>query len=137
MLQLIHAPYPKVGKCISLPSASLLIFPIIIITYTLLVHYGVDSRISFELILLFHSGRQLLWHSENVTAVDAQNCTPPAIADFPSDLFTAEQRRAGAIAIHVVICCYLFVMLALICDDYFVPCIQQMCERKYNNNSSR
>lgn len=76
-----------------------------------------------------HTGRQLLWHLENVTTVDAQNCTHQALSDFPADLFTAEQRRAGAIVIHAVICCYLFVMLAVICDDYFVPCIQQMCEQ--------
>jgi hypothetical protein len=79
---------------------------------------------------MFHSVRHLLWHFEEVTAVGAQNCTPPAVSDFPPDLFTPEQRQAGAVVIHAFICCYLFIMLALICDDYFVPCIQEMCERK-------
>lgn len=76
-----------------------------------------------------HTVRQLLWHFEDITAVGAQNCTPPSISDFPPDLFTPEQRQAGAVVIHAIVCCYLFAMLALICDDYFVPCIQEMCER--------
>ncbi|XP_021925968.1 sodium/potassium/calcium exchanger 4-like isoform X2 [Zootermopsis nevadensis] len=73
--------------------------------------------------------RQLLWHSEDIATLGAaQNCTPPAINDFPPDLFTPEQRQAGAVAIHAIICCYLFMCLGVLCDDYFVPCIQKMCK---------
>nr|CAD7575830.1 unnamed protein product [Timema californicum] len=64
-------------------------------------------------------GRKLLWQGEN--------CTPPAILDFPPDLFTPEQRRAGAAVLHGVLACYLFVLLATVCDDYFVPSIKRMC----------
>ncbi|XP_069695188.1 sodium/potassium/calcium exchanger 3-like [Periplaneta americana] len=72
-----------------------------------------------------HTGRQLLWHVEEVSE---QNCTPPALSEFPQDSFTPEQRQAGAVAIHALVCCYLFLMLAMICDDYFVPSIQKLCE---------
>nr|CAD7445197.1 unnamed protein product [Timema bartmani] len=65
--------------------------------------------------------RKLLWQGGN--------CTPPAILDFPPDLFTPEQRRAGAAVLHGVLACYLFVLLAIVCDDYFVPSIKRMCSR--------
>jgi hypothetical protein len=92
--------------------------------------FNMKEFIKGKALCMFHSVRQLLWHFEDITAVGAQNCTPPSVSDFPPDLFTPEQRQAGAVVIHAIICCYLFAMLALICDDYFVPCIQEMCERK-------
>ncbi|XP_063223355.1 sodium/potassium/calcium exchanger 4-like isoform X2 [Bacillus rossius redtenbacheri] len=64
-------------------------------------------------------GRRLLWQ--------ANNCTPPAILDFPPDLFTPQQRRSGAAVLHAVLACYLFVLLATVCDDYFVPSIKKIC----------
>nr|CAD7426652.1 unnamed protein product [Timema monikensis] len=73
--------------------------------------------------------RKLLWQDGN--------CTPPAILDFPPDLFTPEQRRAGAAVLHGVLACYLFVLLAIVCDDYFVPSIKRMCSSKSRSNSPR
>jgi hypothetical protein len=94
-------------------------------------NWGILENKAWNELHVFHSsGHQLLWHSNSIAAMGAQNCTPAAVLDFPPDLFTLEQRQAGAVVVHAVICCYLFVMLALICDDYFVPCIQKMCGRK-------
>lgn len=56
------------------------------------------------------------------------NCTPPAIDDFPRDLFTQAQRRQGYLAIHFLASVYIFYCLALVCDEYFVPCIECICE---------
>ncbi|ODM96875.1 Sodium/potassium/calcium exchanger 4 [Orchesella cincta] len=56
------------------------------------------------------------------------NCTPPAIDDFPRDLFTPEQRRQGFLAIHFVASVYVFYCLALVCDDFFVPSIECICD---------
>lgn len=55
------------------------------------------------------------------------NCTPPAIDDFPSDLLTEDQRREGAVLIHILISLYLFVALAVVCDNYFVPAVEKIC----------
>lgn len=63
--------------------------------------------------------------NENIT--QQENCTPPAIDEFPSDGFNREQRKNGVILIHIIIACYCFWMLAAICDDYFVPAIEKMC----------
>lgn len=57
-----------------------------------------------------------------------ENCTPPSIDDFPSDLFTQDERRQGYVAIHFIASFYMFYCLALVCQDYFVPCIECCCE---------
>lgn len=59
-----------------------------------------------------------------------QNCTQPAIDDFPDDIFTLEQRQAGAIAFHIFVSLYLFLALAVVCDKYFVPAVEKICTSK-------
>lgn len=61
----------------------------------------------------------------------SNQCIAPAIDEFPSDGFTAEQRRSGFIVIHIVLAIYLFLLLAVVCDDFFVPSITKICESKY------
>lgn len=60
---------------------------------------------------------------------ETDNCTPPAIKEFPSDGLTRQQRQSGFIAIHFVIAIYMFLLLAIVCDDYFVPAIKKICEK--------
>nr|XP_034172553.1 sodium/potassium/calcium exchanger 4-like [Osmia lignaria] len=57
------------------------------------------------------------------------NCTPPAIKEFPSDGLTRDQRESGYIAIHFVIAIYMFLLLAIVCDDFFVPSIKKICDK--------
>ncbi|XP_068975154.1 sodium/potassium/calcium exchanger 4-like isoform X1 [Bombus flavifrons] len=57
------------------------------------------------------------------------NCTPPAIEEFPSDGLTRQQRQSGFIAIHFVIAIYMFLLLAIVCDDFFVPSIKKICHK--------
>ncbi|XP_026333075.1 sodium/potassium/calcium exchanger 3 [Hyposmocoma kahamanoa] len=56
-----------------------------------------------------------------------RNCTPPAIDDFPSGLFTDVQRQHGAIVLHAFISLYLFIALAVVCDKFFVPAVDRIC----------
>ncbi|KAK7872839.1 hypothetical protein R5R35_006711 [Gryllus longicercus] len=56
------------------------------------------------------------------------NCTPPAIDDFPHDLLSEQQRRDGAVVLHVLVSLYLFVALAVVCDRYFVPAVERICQ---------
>ena len=56
------------------------------------------------------------------------NCTPPAVEQFPRDVFTDTQRRHGAIVLHIILAAYMFIALALVCDDYFVPSCERLCE---------
>ncbi|XP_067636274.1 sodium/potassium/calcium exchanger 3-like isoform X2 [Eurosta solidaginis] len=55
------------------------------------------------------------------------NCTQPAIDDFPKDLFTEAQRQSGAVVLHVIASLYLFLALAVVCDEYFVPAVEKIC----------
>ncbi|CAH8488875.1 unnamed protein product [Schistosoma turkestanicum] len=56
------------------------------------------------------------------------NCTPLAIDNFPRDIFTQSQRQYGAVIIHLVVSIYMFIGLALLCDEYFIPCLERICE---------
>jgi hypothetical protein len=62
--------------------------------------------------------------------VPGVNCTPPGIDDFPPDLFTQEERRQGYVVIHFLVSLYIFVGLAVVCDDYFVPSMERISEGK-------
>lgn len=69
-------------------------------------------------------GRHLL------SLVEGYNCTAPAINEFPRDGFTREQRKQGWVLLHFIASCYLFFLLAIVCDDYFVPTIKTLCDGK-------
>uniref|UniRef100_A0A4W6FA81 Solute carrier family 24 member 3 n=1 Tax=Lates calcarifer TaxID=8187 RepID=A0A4W6FA81_LATCA len=58
-----------------------------------------------------------------------KNCTEPAIHEFPRDYFTNQERAEGAVGLHVLCAVYMFYALALVCDDYFVPSLEKICER--------
>ncbi|KAG7492828.1 hypothetical protein MATL_G00018780 [Megalops atlanticus] len=59
----------------------------------------------------------------------AKNCTEPALHEFPTDIFSHKERTEGAVALHVFCAVYMFCALALVCDDYFVPSLEKICER--------
>ncbi|XP_060529457.1 sodium/potassium/calcium exchanger Nckx30C-like isoform X2 [Cylas formicarius] len=48
---------------------------------------------------------------------------------FPKDLFTDEQLRQGAIILHVLGVIYMFVALAIVCDEFFVPALDVIIEK--------
>ncbi|KAK2583828.1 hypothetical protein KPH14_009723 [Odynerus spinipes] len=48
---------------------------------------------------------------------------------FPSDLFTVHQRRRGAVILHVLGVVYMFVALAIVCDEFFVPSLDVIIEK--------
>lgn len=51
-----------------------------------------------------------------------------ALGDFPDDVFTLEQRRHGAVLVHVLCAIYMFHALAVVCDVYFVPSLEKISE---------
>jgi len=60
---------------------------------------------------------------------EAKNCSEPAYKEFPSDGLTSQQRSSGAIVIHILLSLYMFLGLAIICDDYFVASLEQIVEK--------
>ncbi|XP_066463630.1 sodium/potassium/calcium exchanger 4 isoform X2 [Eleutherodactylus coqui] len=58
-----------------------------------------------------------------------KNCTEPSINEFPDDLFSIKERQKGAVLLHIFCALYMFYALALVCDDFFVPSLEKICER--------
>lgn len=56
------------------------------------------------------------------------NCTPPAIEQFPVPLMDNYYRQHGGLVIHILIAIYMFIGLAIVCDDYFVPALDRIAE---------
>ncbi|XP_010880555.1 sodium/potassium/calcium exchanger 4 isoform X1 [Esox lucius] len=75
-----------------------------------------------------HWGRRLMAHEPD-NETESRNCTEPAIKEFPEDVFTNDERQSGAVLLHVVAALYMFLALAIICDDYFVPSLEKICEK--------
>ena len=59
------------------------------------------------------------------------NCTPPAIEQFPEPLMNNNVRKHGGLIIHILVAIYMFVGLAIVCDDYFVPALDRIAEGMY------
>ncbi|GLV42006.1 uncharacterized protein CBL_05036 [Carabus blaptoides fortunei] len=57
-----------------------------------------------------------------------QNCTPPAIEQFPRPLMGQYARSHGGLIIHVIVAIYTFLGLAIVCDKYFVSSLDRICE---------
>ncbi|KAJ7409275.1 Sodium/potassium/calcium exchanger 4 [Willisornis vidua] len=54
---------------------------------------------------------------------------PPAINEFPEDIFTNKERQQGGILLHIIAALYMFYALAIVCDDFFVPSLEKICEK--------
>ena len=40
-------------------------------------------------------------------------------------------RKHGGLIIHILVAIYMFVGLAIVCDDYFVPALDRIAEGMY------
>ncbi|GFS17373.1 protein Sodium/potassium/calcium exchanger [Elysia marginata] len=56
------------------------------------------------------------------------NCTPRAVEQFPRDIFSQQERKEGAIILHVIAVIYMFLALSIVCDSYFVPALEVLCD---------
>ncbi|CAG7837395.1 unnamed protein product [Allacma fusca] len=53
---------------------------------------------------------------------------PKAGQLFPPDLFTIEERRQGAVVFYIIGVIYMFIALAIVCDEFFVPALDVIIE---------
>ena len=65
------------------------------------------------------------------SAEDSSSANSTAEDDplFPPDLFTEQQRKHGAVTLHIIGIIYMFYALALVCDEFFVPSLDVITER--------
>uniref|UniRef100_A0A4W5MYQ2 Solute carrier family 24 member 4a n=1 Tax=Hucho hucho TaxID=62062 RepID=A0A4W5MYQ2_9TELE len=76
----------------------------------------------------YRLGRRLMALDGDNNTLD-KNCTEPAINEFPEDIFTTYQRTRGAVLLHIFAALYMFLALAIVCDDYFVMSLEKICEK--------
>jgi sodium/potassium/calcium exchanger 2 len=87
------------------------------------------------------SSRQLLSHVEKThhhfhaihfnESMENATSVPEVMKDplFPEDIFTMEQRKQGAVVLHILGVIYMFVALAIVCDEFFVPSLDVIIEK--------
>uniref|UniRef100_A0A3P8W0J2 Solute carrier family 24 member 2 n=1 Tax=Cynoglossus semilaevis TaxID=244447 RepID=A0A3P8W0J2_CYNSE len=49
--------------------------------------------------------------------------------DYPKDYFTVEERRQGYVVLHMFGMMYMFIALAIVCDEFFVPALTVITEK--------
>ncbi|XP_031718759.1 sodium/potassium/calcium exchanger 3 isoform X2 [Anarrhichthys ocellatus] len=80
------------------------------------------STVNYDIL----SKRELIQQEEDNNKTDS--ISRSAISDFPEDIFTPEQRRQGAVLLHVLCAIYMFHALAIVCEFYFVPSLEKVSE---------
>ncbi|XP_022219750.1 sodium/potassium/calcium exchanger 3 [Drosophila obscura] len=68
--------------------------------------------------------RESGFDSSDLRGEASTNCTHPAILEFPN--LMRRKSIASAIACFLI-CLYLFILLAIVCDDYLVPSMERLC----------
>jgi len=56
------------------------------------------------------------------------NCIQPSIEDFPRPLMGQATRSHGGVIVHIAVAIYMFVGLAIVCEDYFVPSLGRISD---------
>lgn len=58
------------------------------------------------------------------TITPASPREPPHIkGEYPEDLFSIKDRRRGWVVLHIIGMMYMFIALAIVCDEFFVPAL--------------
>ena len=70
---------------------------------------------------------------ETVTRVEVNNgsskpCVPPAVNQFPPALLDQTTRARGGLVLHILVAAYMFIGLAIVCEDYFVPSLTRVSD---------
>ncbi|XP_052863771.1 probable sodium/potassium/calcium exchanger CG1090 [Anopheles cruzii] len=74
------------------------------------------------------TGRPHKHHTHPTWRPKRENCTPPAIEQFPEPLMGPNVRKHGGLILHVLVAIFTFLGLAIVCDDYFVSSLDRICE---------
>ncbi|XP_023278358.1 sodium/potassium/calcium exchanger 1-like [Seriola lalandi dorsalis] len=54
---------------------------------------------------------------------------PGERGEYPKDIFSVEERRRGWVVLHIFGMLYMFVSLAIVCDEFFVPALEVITEK--------
>ena len=48
---------------------------------------------------------------------------------YPASIFSIRERKYGAVCLYIVGLLYMFMALAIVCDEYFVPALEKISEK--------
>ncbi|XP_030621702.1 sodium/potassium/calcium exchanger 1 [Chanos chanos] len=72
----------------------------------------------------------------STTTTPAPTTVPPRHGDaphmkgeYPPDIFSVEERRRGWVVLHIFGMIYMFVSLAIVCDEFFVPTLAVITDK--------
>ncbi|XP_069940616.1 probable sodium/potassium/calcium exchanger CG1090 isoform X4 [Cherax quadricarinatus] len=68
------------------------------------------------------------YSSSSPSSPPQENCTLPAIEQFPRGFMSPSARKSGGLIVHIIITIYMFVGIAIVCDEYFVPSLEMICD---------
>lgn len=57
-------------------------------------------------------------------------CVFSPSSEFPKGLFSEQERKEGGIIIHFLVILYMFLAVAIVCDEYFIPSLDVISERE-------
>lgn len=86
---------------------------------------SVDADLSS---LQYQTQREPLSHTIH-SIPNKTNCIRPDIEQFPKGFINQSLRRHGLVFIHFLIAAYMFIALAVVCDEYFVPSLNDISKR--------
>ncbi|CAH1112553.1 unnamed protein product [Psylliodes chrysocephalus] len=84
-------------------------------------HHVIDTVVGHTLHTIEHMNKTESNETED-------ECTPPAIKQFPHPIMGPSTRKHGGLIIHVLVAMYMFLGLAIVCDEYFVASLDRICE---------
>ncbi|XP_055364062.1 sodium/potassium/calcium exchanger 2-like isoform X2 [Betta splendens] len=79
--------------------------------------------------------RTLLQHNNHSAAPEDTPVAMPSSdiemnhGDYPTDYFSVEERRQGYVILHMFGMLYMFIALAIVCDEFFVPALTVITEK--------
>lgn len=68
-------------------------------------------------------------HQEGVELTTPMTLVMENHGDYPEDIFSLEERRQGAVVLHIFGMLYMFIALAIVCDEFFVPALTVITEK--------
>ncbi|XP_073699083.1 sodium/potassium/calcium exchanger 2-like [Garra rufa] len=88
-------------------------------------HEGLAEPVPQRTVLSSDEGRNISADTPITMASSGEHSK----GEYPEDLFTLEERRQGAVVLHMFGMLYMFIALAIVCDEFFVPALTVITEK--------
>uniref|UniRef100_A0A673HEU5 Sodium/potassium/calcium exchanger 2-like n=1 Tax=Sinocyclocheilus rhinocerous TaxID=307959 RepID=A0A673HEU5_9TELE len=90
---------------------------------------GLHSHAPHRTLLSTHLGYHSNLSEDTPIAMRSTVESNESQGGYPTDLFSLEDRRHGAVVLHMFGMIYMFIALAIVCDEFFVPALTVITEK--------